>query len=387
MPDTPPMPPPPPPRDWEDSEELLPEIPEFLPPPETGGQETEVESEMPLPLPPCEEEETTEDGHEEAASEPDSAAAILSVPPPAPADDEITEPAAPLFPPPIPDDESAELPPLPPQESTERRKGTGVAVTLGIAAFFAAAMGFQNQSGNVQLKREIAEINSRIEHETTQQEKYTAELRDIENSENQINEANAGLNKQQEEYNSLTAEIAELQRYSRPRVLARDKGQLQDSIAVLQRQSAELDDLLEMYLPPTELSEEKLQKRDIYIRKFALVYNEAWNSQAWNIMGVLYADYVHHQLTGNNSASVRRVLQALSTTKSAAPGELYAIGYNGLHIELLYKSWDEASKLWYRENMTISEQGRIFRWNEEVIKGEQPSLSAGFRSVTVSPQE
>lgn len=356
MPETPPLPPPPPPNDWEDSEENLPELPDFLPPSDVGGKATEVEFETPLPLPPFEEEEALE----------------CSVP---------------FFPSRIPDDEVSELPPLPPLDSTERKKGTGISVALGIAAFFAAAMGFQNQSGNVQLKREIAELNSLIEQQTAQQEKYAAELRDIENCEQQINEANTRLKKQQEEYNSLTAEIALLQRYSRPRVLARDKGQLQDSIAVLQRQSAELDGLLDMYLPPSELPEDKLQKRDIYIRKFALLYNEAWNSRAWNIMGSLYADYVHHQLTGNNSASVRRVLQTLSTTRVAAPGELRFIGYNGLHVELLYKSWDESSELWFRENMTISEQGRIFRWNEEVIKGEQPSLSAGFRSVSVSPKE
>lgn len=393
MSDTPPMPPPPPPSDWEDSEEILPELPEFLPPPDMGDEANNVESELQIPLPPCEEAETPKlQQQDENIGAAASAPELVTSPPsgalPLPVDEAKSEqPSLLCPPPPISDEESAMLPPLPPQDATGVRKGTGLAVALGIAAFFAAAMGFQNQSGNVQLKREIADINSRIEQETTQQAKYAAELRDIENCEQQINEADAGLKKQQEEYNSLTAEIAELQRYSRPRVLASDKGQLQDSIAVLQRQSAELDALLEMYLPPTELSEEKLLKRDIYIRKFALLYNEAWNSRAWNIMGVLYADYVHHQLTGNNSASVRRVLQTLISTKAAAPGELRAIGYNGLHIELLYKSRDENSDLWYRENMSISEQGRIFRWNEEVIKDEQPSLSAGFRSVPVTPQE
>lgn len=392
MSDMPPMPPPPPPSDWEDSEEILPELPESLPPPDTGDKATEAESETQIPLPPYEEEESVElplpeECPKDTESGSDTQTDALSALPPAPADDESPEHAAPFFPPPMPDDEVSELPPLPPQESTERKPGTGIAVALGIAAFFSAAMGFQNQSGNVQLKQEIEKINSRIGQETAQQEKYTAELRDIENCEQQINEANAGLQKQQKEYNSLTTEIAELQHYSRPRVLAREKGRLQESIAVLQRQSAELDGLLEIYLPPSELSEDKLQKRDVFIRKFALLYTEAWNSRAWNIMGVLYADFVHHQLTGNNSANVRRVLQTLSTTKSSAPGELRAIGYNGLHIELLYKSWDETSNLWYRENVAISEQGRIFRWNEELIKGEQPSLSAGFRSVTVSPKE
>ncbi len=392
MPETPPLPPPPPPKDWEDSEEILPELPEFLPPPEIGERMTGVESEMKLPLPPGEEEETPKLPQQEentgtASSAPIPVPDIPSGELPLPENVAKSEHPSSHCLPPISDEEPPMLPPLPPQEATGSRKGTGLSIALGIVAFFAASTGFQTQSGIAQLKSKNGEINAQIETEIAQQEKYAAELRDIENCEQQIGKANDNLKRQQQEYDALKTELAELQHYSRPRVLARDKGQLQESIAVLQRQSEELDGLLELYLSPSELPEEKLQKRDVYIRKFALLYNEAWNSRAWNIMGILYADYVRHQLTGKNITNVRQVLQVLRSSRSAAPGELCALGYNGLQIELLYKSWEETAGLWYRENMTINEQGRIFRWSEEIIKGEKPSLSAGFRSITLSTQE
>lgn len=393
MTETPSLPPPPPPNDWEDSEEILPQLPEFLPSPEMGDQTTAVESEMQIPLPPCEEEETPklqqQDENTGAAS-----AAPLPVPDipsgelPITENEAQSEPPSPLCPPPpISDEESAMLPPLPPQEATGSQKGTGLSIALGIIAFFAAATGFQTQTGIAQLKSKNGEINAQIEAEITQQEKYAAELRDIEHGEQQIGKANDNLKRQQEEYNALKTELAELQHYSRPRVLARDKGQLQESIAVLQRQAEELDGLLELYLSPSELPEEKLQKRDVFIRKFAFLYNVAWRFSAWNLMSAIYADEVKHQLTGNRLTNVRHVIEALRTSKIMPPGALYAIGYNGLSIELIFKDKYENSKRWYKEKLVLNEQGRICRWSEEVVVGEQPSLSGEFRNVTVSLQE
>lgn len=386
------MPPPPPPSDWEDSEEILTELPESLPPPDMGDNATEVESETMIPLLPYEEEESekltlSEECPKDTESGSDTKVDILAALPPAPADDESPEHSAPFFPPPIPDNEASEFPPLPPQEATDRKPGTGIPIALGFFAFFAAATGFQTQSEIALLKSKNGEINAQVEEEIALQEKYVAELRDIENCEQQIGKANDNLNRQQEEYNALKTELSELQHYSRPRVLARDKGKLQESISVLQRQSEELDGLLDLYLSPSELPEEKLQKRDVYIRKFAFLYNAAWSFSAWNLMSAIYADEVRHQLTGNHPANVRHVIEALRSSKLMPPGALYAIGYNGPSIELIFKDKYEKSKRWYKEKLVLNEQGRILRWSEEVVVGEQPSLSAGFRSVTVSLQE
>ena len=62
--------------------------------------------------------------------------------------------------------------------------------------------------------------------------------------------------------------------------------------------------------------------------------------------------------------------------------ELRAMGYNGVHVELILKEHD--ANRWHKEMWRVNEEGRIFRWNEEISTEKEPALSAGFRSVTLT---
>ncbi|MBQ3240208.1 MAG: hypothetical protein IJB00_03390, partial [Akkermansia sp.] len=353
-------------------------MPVFPPPVEEEEQPMPIipppveEEEQPLPIipPPVEEEEQPMPIIPPPVEEEEQPMPVF--PPPV----EEEEQPMPIIPPPVGDED--ELPPALPEP---RKKGTGVAVLLGVAAFIAAAVGFQIQGRVIEQEKEQADLNTQIAKANDRLNCALEELREMEKTEKLIAESESRYKELREESQTLQNEHNELNYYSATGQLERDLSRLQDSITVLEQQSAEYDRLLELYLTPSELPEEKLKQRDTDLLKMAALYTEARRKGAWNILRFMYADNIAHPKSGNSPRRASNVLQAQRTSDTAFSYKLSAVGYSGVKVELILKS--EADNSVLKEIWTLNEAGRISRIKEEVGSSDRQSLSEGFRNITI----
>lgn len=304
----------------------------------------------------------------------------------------VVPPAAVSVPPPPPPDDDEE------EVSPSGSPGSGVnvvAVVLGVCAFVALLVGLQanKKMGAAQLaidKQKIA-----LAEATDRRKQVQAELDEASTLEKTLQELQARGESQREEINSLRQQEVSLQRYRNGGSVADDLAALEQRKARLRESIARTQAMLEMYLPPERLPEEKLIARDEFLRKQVRVYVRSLQIGLIQVPRCMCANYLVHSLTGERRVSSSRVAEAISKRFEKRQGgisefKLKALGYKGTCVEFIveqnqtdYSTSPVTSRTVYcKESWKLDENGLICH-QSEAVSDTKPEISAGFRNVNL----
>lgn len=326
----------------------------------------------------------------------------IVLPPPAPVEEEESEPLPASFemvpPPPAPEEEIEEeepnyMPPPPPPPCPAQKKGNGIVITLSVVALFALMLGIQWQGNKSRAESKLVQL----QEELAQQQKKTKEKSDTldkaERLQKKIEEGETAREALMADSKESRNYIMELQQIIRSgRTASGEIEKVQKSMAELEGTLADLERRISLYLPPNQLTEEKLKERDAQLKKLACTYLKARSIGCTTIMEKMCANRLQHHANAMNMTYASRVAGVMdSEYKSYSGRRMYkpcTLAYNGVRVELVSEVITPGSpNQWCREWWTFNEDGFIIRWDERITTGKQPTMSEGYRTVNITEQK
>ena len=378
--------PPPPPPNWDDDDEastsssessfveshgvepmpvppsVLPEEDEPLPPP------FEVAFPPPLPV-------------EEAEEEP--------LPPAPPAEEAEEEPLPPA--PPVEEDVDTFIPPPPPPPAPQK-KGNGPIIAMSVVTVFALMLGFQWQGNINRVNADVQKQQSELTEQQEQTKIHTDVLNKAEQLKKEIEEKTAKNEAICAEGRKAEEERDALRQILRSgRSVSHEMERLQADCEKMENLINNLDSRIAYYLPPEQLSAEKLRERDEYLRRLACTYLRARTIGCTILIKKMCANRLRHHLNAMQMTYADRVAGAMDSEFKGYSGKRMfspiSLAYSGVRVEVLSEVTSPGKpKQWCKECWTFNEEGEIIRWEEHLTSGAQPALSEKFRHINLIGQ-